>query len=98
MLKVVKYFVCIYGNKVLEVVKFVNIIGSWWLVIGKCLLEQFLYIEVEVWYSVQEYVCIIVDFFVWRMCFVFLNVQVVVDVILKIVDIMGKEFCWLKVK
>lgn len=40
----------------------------------------------------------IVDFFVRRMRFVFLNVEVVVDVILKIVEIMVKELKWFKIK
>lgn len=72
----------------------VSVIGKRWFIVGVCFVLEFLYIEVEVKYGIKEYVCIVVDMILCCICLVFLNVQVVEEVLFRIVELMGRELNW----
>uniref|UniRef100_A0A1B6D6V9 Glycerol-3-phosphate dehydrogenase n=1 Tax=Clastoptera arizonana TaxID=38151 RepID=A0A1B6D6V9_9HEMI len=83
-----------YGGKAVEVAKLATSTGRNWPIVGKKLHYQFPYIEAEIRYGVKEYAVTAVDMIARRLRFAFLNAQVALEVLPRVIDIMAEELQW----
>ena len=86
-----------YGDRSFEVATYAKPTGKRWPVFGERLHELFPYIDAEVYYAVHhEYACTAVDFIARRSRIAFLNAYAALEVLPKVIDIMGQELKWNK--
>jgi glycerol-3-phosphate dehydrogenase len=94
---VAEHLVSSYGDRAFEVVQYAKLTGKRWPVLGQRLHELFPYIDAEVYYAIHhEYACTVVDFIARRSRIAFLNASAAMDVVPKVIDIMGDELKWNK--
>jgi len=84
-----------YGDRSFEVAKLATPTGKRWPVLGRPLAEGYPYLEEEVIYSVRyEYACTAEDVLARRTRLAFLNANVALDVLPRVIDIMATELKW----
>lgn len=84
-----------YGDRAWTVCSYAEPTGLRWPHYGKRLSRSYPYIEAEVRYAVHnEYAMTAVDFLARRSRLTFLNSNIALDVLPRVVEIMGDEFGW----
>lgn len=93
--EVAQHLASTYGDRAFDVAKVATPTGKRWPVLGRPLAEGYPYLEEEVRHAVHhEYACTAEDVLARRTRLAFLNANVALDVLPRVIDIMAEELRW----